>query len=82
MNIARRASSWCARSQLEKALADAEKLVEADAANSDRRYSRGYPHVALGQDQQALESFERAVLIDGSEVGLLDATAAGWRLPP
>jgi tetratricopeptide (TPR) repeat protein len=62
-----RAEFLVRQGQLEKALADADKLVEFDGANTDRQRIRGFVLYALGRHQQALEAFERAILIDGSE---------------
>lgn len=51
----------------EPALADADKLVALDESDPQRYELRGFVLHALGRDDQALQAFEKALLIGGNE---------------
>lgn len=51
----------------EKALVDADKIVALDESDPQRYTLRGFVLHALGRDEQALQDFEKALLIGGNE---------------
>lgn len=62
-----RAEFLVRQGELEAAHADADKLIELEGANADFHRGHGFILYGLGDYAKALEAFEQAVLITGSE---------------